>query len=148
VTADGQAAASTIGRQIEVFAASTNGEINAAFESMMQKRTDALLIGTNVFFATRRVQFATLAARHKLPAMYFGRDFVEAGGLMSYGPNIDFLYRLNGIYVGRILKGEKPAELPVMQPTKLEFVINLQTARTLGIEVPPALLAIADEVIE
>jgi len=147
-TADAQAAAATIGRQIEVFTASTDREIDAAFESMVQKRADALLIGTNTFFTTRRVQFATLAARHTLPAIYFGRAFVEAGGLMSYGANNDFLYRLGGIYVGRILKGERPADLPVMQPTKFELVINLQAARLLGVEVSPTLRALADEVIE
>jgi putative ABC transport system substrate-binding protein len=148
VAALAQAAASTIGRQIEVFTASTNGEIDAAFESIVQKRADALLIGTNAFFISRRVQFATLAARHTLPAIYFGREFVEAGGLMSYGAGNDFLIRLGGIYVGRILKGEKPADLPVMQPTKFELVINLQAARLLGLTIPPSLLALADEVIE
>jgi putative tryptophan/tyrosine transport system substrate-binding protein len=148
VTANAQAAASAIGLQIEVFAASTNGEIDAAFASMVQKRVEALLIGTNVFFNTRRVQFATLAARHTLPAIYTGREFVEAGGLMSYGPSNVDLSRLGGIYVGRILKGENPADLPIMQPTKFELIINLQAARLLGVEVPPTLLALADEVIE
>jgi putative ABC transport system substrate-binding protein len=148
VTADAQAAASSMGLQIELFTASTNREIDVAFESMAQKRADALLIGTNIFFSTRRVQFATLAARHTLPAIYFGREFVEAGGLMSYGASNDFLYRLSGIYVGRILKGEKPADLPVMQPTKFELVINLQAAKLLGVEVSPMLRALADEVIE
>jgi putative ABC transport system substrate-binding protein len=147
VTADAQAA-STIGRQVEVFTASTNGEINTAFDSMVQKRADALLIGTNLFFVTRRVQLATLAARHALPAIYFQREFVEVGGLMSYGPSNADLQRLGGIYVGRILKGEKPAELPVLQPTKFEFVINLETAKAIGLTVPPSLLARADEVIE
>jgi putative ABC transport system substrate-binding protein len=147
VAALAQAAASTVGRQIEVFTASTNGEIDAAFESMVEKRADALLIGTNAFFTTRRVQLATLAARHVLPAIY-GREFVEAGGLMSYGARSDFLHRLGGIYVGRILNGEKPADLPVMQPTKFELVINLQAARLLGLTIPPGILAIADEVIE
>jgi putative ABC transport system substrate-binding protein len=148
VTAQAQATASTIGRQIEIFTASTSGEIDAAFASMVQKRADALLIGTNVFFNTRRVQFATLAARHALPAIHFAREFVEAGGLMSYGASTADMHRQAGIYVGRILKGEKAADLPVMQPTKFEFVINLQTARALGIGVPPTLLATADEVIE
>jgi putative tryptophan/tyrosine transport system substrate-binding protein len=148
VTAHAQATASTIGRQIEVFAASTNGEIDAAFAGMVQKRSDALLIGTNVFFTNRRVQLATLAARHALPTINFTREFVEAGGLMSYGASNADMNRQGGIYVGRILKGEKPADLPVMQPTRFELVINLQTARALGIEVPPTLLAAADEVIE
>ena len=147
VTADAQAA-STIGRQVEVFTASTNSEITTAFDSMVQKRADALLIGTNLFFVTRRVQLATLAARHALPAIYFQREFVEVGGLMSYGPSNADLQRLGGIYVGRILKGEKPAELPVLQPTKFELVINLETARAIGLTVPPSLVATADEVIE
>ena len=148
VTANAQAAASTIGLQIEVFTASTSGEIDAAFASMVQKRADALLTGTNVFFTTRRVQFATLAARHTLPAIYTAREYVEAGGLMSYGANSADLTRLGGIYVARVLNGERPGDLPVVQSTKFEFVINLQTARLLGIEVPETLLAIADEVIE
>jgi putative ABC transport system substrate-binding protein len=148
VAALARAAASTIGQQIEVFTASTNGEIDAAFESMVQKRASALLLGTNAFFITRRVQFATLAARHALPTIYFGREFVEAGGLMSYGASSAVITRLGGIYVGRILKGERPADLPVMQPTKFELVINLQAAKLLGLSVPPGILAIADEVIE
>jgi ABC-type uncharacterized transport system substrate-binding protein len=147
VTAYAQAA-STINRQIEVFTASTSGEIDAAFARLVQKRADALLIATNAFFSNRRGQLATLAARHALPTIYFGRPFVEVGGLMSYGSNTADLTRQAGIYVGRILKGEKPADLPVMQPIRFEFVINLVTARALGIEVPPTLLAIADEVIE
>jgi putative tryptophan/tyrosine transport system substrate-binding protein len=148
VTAYAQATASTIGQKIEVFTASTNGEIDAAFASMVQKRAEALLIGTNVLFNNRRGQLATLATRHALPAIHFAREFTEAGGLMSYGSGNADLARQGGIYVGRILKGEKPADLPIMQPTKFEFIINLQTARTLGIEVPPILLARADEVIE
>jgi putative ABC transport system substrate-binding protein len=107
---------------------------------MTRKQADALLVGTNVFFATRRVQFATLTARHTLPAIYFEREFVEAGGLMSYGASRDFLCRLSGIYVGRILKGEKPADLPVMQPIKFELVINLQAAKLLGVDVSPTRL--------
>src|SRR5205085_9889632 len=125
VTAHAQAAASTIGRQIEVFTASTSGEIDAAFASMVQKRADALLIGTNAFFTSRRAQFATLAARHGLPAVHTVREFAESGGLMSYGANIAAMNRQAGIYVGRVLKGENPADLPVMQPTKFEFIINL-----------------------
>jgi putative ABC transport system substrate-binding protein len=148
ITAGAQAAASTIRRQIEVFTASTNGEIDEAFGSMVQKRADALLLGTNAFFVTRRVQFATLAARHALPAIYYVREFVEAGGLMSYGASNVVTSRLAGIYVGRILNGEKPADLPILQPTKFELVINLQAAKLLSLTVPPTLLAIADEVIE
>ena len=147
VTADAQAA-STIGRQVEVFTASTNSEINTAFDSMVQKRADALLIGTNLFFITRRVQLATLAARHVLPAIYFQREFVEVGGLMSYGPSNADLQRLGGVYVGRILRGENPADLPVLQPSKFELLINLKTAKALGLEVSQDMLSIADEVIE
>jgi putative tryptophan/tyrosine transport system substrate-binding protein len=148
VIAEVQTAASTIGLQIEVFTASTNGEIDGAFDSMVQKRAEALLVGANAFFINRRVQFATLSARHALPAIYYDRAFADAGGLMSYGTSNFVLTRLGGIYVGRILKGEKPSDLPVIGPTKFELVINLQAARLLGIKVPPTLLAIADEVIE
>jgi putative ABC transport system substrate-binding protein len=143
VIPDGQAAASTNGGKIEVFSASTNSEIDAAFASLVQKRADALLIAPSPLFIGRRAQLVVLAARHALPAIHFAREFVEAGGLMSYGPSISDTFRQAGIYVGRILKGEKPADLPVMQPTKFELVINLTT-----IEVPPMLLARADEVIE
>jgi ABC-type uncharacterized transport system substrate-binding protein len=143
-----QAAAAAIGRQIEFFNASTNREIDAAFASVVQKRIDALLVPPVQLFIDRRVQIVTLAVLHRLPAMYAARELVEVGGLMSYGPEQSDQYRLAGIYAGRILKGEKPSDLPVMQPTKFEFVINLQTARLLGIDVPPTLLALADEVIE
>jgi putative ABC transport system substrate-binding protein len=143
-----QAAASSIGREIEVLYAGTNREIDTAFASLMQKRGDALSVNSNPLFTNRRVQVTTLAAHHRVPAMYYARDFVEVGGLMSYGPNFADLNREVGIYTGRILKGEKPADLPVMQAAKFEFVINLQTARTLGLAIPPGLLAIADEVIE
>jgi putative ABC transport system substrate-binding protein len=148
VTAYAQETASAIVRQIEVFAARTSDEIDAAFESMAQKRVEALLIGTNAFFTGRRLQLATLAVRHALPAIHFTREFVEVGGLMSYGASITDMNRQGGIYVGRILKGEKPADLPVLRPTKFELVINLSTARALGLTVPPSLLSIADEVIE
>jgi putative tryptophan/tyrosine transport system substrate-binding protein len=143
-----QTAASAIGRQIEILTASTNGEIDRAFATLLNKRADALLVSTDALFVTRRVQLITLAARHAVPAMYFRREFAEAGGLMSYGSNLADQFRQNGIYAGRILKGEKPAEMPVQLPTKFEFVINLQTARALGIEIPTPLLARADEVIE
>jgi putative ABC transport system substrate-binding protein len=144
-----QTAAAALGRQIEVLTAGTNAEIDTAFASLVQKRVGALLIAPQALFANRVVQIATLAARHAVPAISFHRSFADAGGLMTYGvKSYDDLARQGGIYVGRILKGEKPGDLPVMQPTKFEFVINLQTARTLGIEVPPTLLALADEVIE
>jgi putative ABC transport system substrate-binding protein len=145
---EAQAAASAIGRQIEVVTASTNGEIDRAFATLMNKRSDALLVSTDALFVTRRVQLVTLAARHAVPAMYFRREFAEVGGLMSYGSNLADQFRQNGIYAGRILKGEKPAEMPVQLPTKFEFVINLQTAKTLGLDISPTLLARADEVIE
>jgi putative ABC transport system substrate-binding protein len=145
---DAQAAASTIGRQVEILYAGTNPEIDTAFASLVQKRADALLVSSEGFFTNRRVQLVTLAARHAVPAIYHVREFAEAGGLMSYGPSQTDQWRQIGIYAGRILKGEKPADLPVMRPTKFEFIINLQTARLLGITVPPTLLAIADEVIE
>jgi putative tryptophan/tyrosine transport system substrate-binding protein len=145
---DLQAAAATIGRQIEVFYAGTNRDIDTAFASLVQKRSDALWVAPNTLFINRRVQIVTLAARHAVPAAYPDRQITEVGGLMSYGSSQADIHRQVGIYTGRILKGEKPADLPVMQPTRFEFVINLQTARTLGIEVPPTLLALADEVIE
>jgi putative ABC transport system substrate-binding protein len=141
-------AASAIGRQIEVVTASTNGDIDRSFSTLVNKRADALMVSTDALFVTRRVQLVTLAARHAVPAMYFRREFAEAGGLMSYGSNLADQFRQNGIYAGRILKGEKPAEMPVQLPTKFEFVVNLQTAKLIGLEVPPPLLARADEVIE
>ena len=148
VIRDAQAAAAAIGRQIEVLTASTNREIDGAFAIFTQKQVDACLISPDVFFSSRRVQIVMLAAHYKMPAIYYLRDFPEAGGLMSYGINLVDRERLVGTYVGRILKGEKPADLPVQQSTKFEFVINLQTAKLLGLNVPPTLLALADEVIE
>jgi putative tryptophan/tyrosine transport system substrate-binding protein len=142
------AAALAIGRSIEVVRASTNHEIDTAFASLVQKRIDALWVSTGALFASRRAQLVTLAAYHRLPAIYPARVYAELGGLMSYGTDIVDSVRQVGVYTGRILKGEKPSDLPVMQPTKFQFVINLQTARLLGIEVPPGLLAITDEVIE
>ena len=143
-----RAAASTVGRQIEVFFASTNREVETAFASLAQNRADALLVLPSQFFVNRRVQLATLAAHYRVPASYASRENVEAGGLMSYGASITDRGRQVGIYTGRVLKGEKPADLPVMQSTRFEFVINLQTARLLGLDIPPTLLAIADEIIE
>jgi putative ABC transport system substrate-binding protein len=145
---DVQEAARVIGLQIHVLNASTIREIDAAFAALQRERPDALLIAGDGFFASRRVQFVTLAARDRIPVAYWDRDIVAAGGLMSYGTNLADTYRQVGIYVGSILKGAKPADLPVVQSSRFEFVINLGTARALGIEVPPGLLAIADEVIE
>jgi putative ABC transport system substrate-binding protein len=143
-----QEAAPTIGLQIRILNAATIGEIDAAFAALARERSDALLVAPGAFFASRSVQFAALAARNRIPAAYGSRDNVAAGGLMSYGPVVGDSYRQIGVYTGRILKGAKPADLPVVQSTKFEFVINLQTARALGIEVPSGLLSIADEVIE
>jgi ABC-type uncharacterized transport system substrate-binding protein len=143
-----QEAAPTIGLQIQILNAGTTGEIDAAFAAFARERPDALFVASDGFFTSRGVQFATLAARDRIPAAYGARELVAAGGLMSYGTDVADMYRQVGAYAGSILKGAKPADLPVLQSTKFEFVINLQTARALGIEVPPALLAIADEVIE
>jgi ABC-type uncharacterized transport system substrate-binding protein len=144
---DVAAAARAIGLQIEVLRASTSGEINAAFAAVARERPDALFVGQDPLFNSRRVQLALLAA-HALPAAYAQREFVEAGGLMSYGPNQADTYRQLGTYVGRILKGAKPADLPVVQSSKFELVINAETARMLGLTLPASLLAVADEVIE
>ena len=143
-----EAAAATIGRPIEIVTAGTNREIDTAFATIIQRRVDALVVFPVPFFVDRHVQLTALTLRHAVPTIFPDRIFVEAGGLMSYAPNTLELYRQAGLYAGRILKGEKPSDLPVMQPTRFEFVINQQTARTIGIDVPPALLAQADEVIE
>jgi putative ABC transport system substrate-binding protein len=143
-----RAAASNIGRQIEVVTASTNSDIDAAFVTFVKNRTDAFLNSPEALFVARRVQILTLAARHALPAIYHRREFAVAGGLMSYGSNIADQFRQTGNYAGRILKGEKPADMPVQLPTKFDFVINLQTAKTLGLEIPAYMIARADEVIE
>jgi putative tryptophan/tyrosine transport system substrate-binding protein len=141
-------AASAIGRQVEVVTASTNNDIDTAFATLVKKRADALLISPEALFVTRRVQLIMLAARHSLPAVYHRRELAEAGGLMSYGSDLTDQFRQTGVYAGRILKGEKPAEMPVQQPTKFELVINLKTARALGLTIPETLLATADEVIQ
>jgi len=145
---DLEVAARTIGLHIRVLNASTNGEIDAAFATIVRERADALFVVADSFFASRRMQLAILSARHAVPTTYGQREYPEAGGLMSYGTSLADSRRQVGVYTGRILKGEKPFDLPVMQLVKFEFVINLQTARTLGVEVPPGLLAITDEVIE
>jgi putative ABC transport system substrate-binding protein len=143
-----QEAAHHIGLQIQVLNASTSREIDAAFATLASERLDALFVAPDSFFTGRRAQFVTLAARDRIPVAYGAREIVLAGGLVSYGTDFADTLRQVGAYTGRILKGVKPADLPVVQSTKFEFVINLQTARALGIEVPPGLLAIADEVIE
>jgi putative ABC transport system substrate-binding protein len=148
VITDVQAAASAMGQQVEILTATTKREIAPAFSDVLQKRADALLISADPLFATRPVQLAILAARHAMPTIYALREFAEAGGLMSYGSNFTDLFRQAGTFAGRVLKGEKPADLPILQATKFELLINLQTAEALGIDVPPTLLAIADEVIE
>jgi putative ABC transport system substrate-binding protein len=145
---DVELAARARGLQISVFRASTSQEINSAFETFARERADALFVASGPFFTTRRIQLAQLAAFHRLPATYSIRQNAEAGGLMSYGASLIDAYRQVGAYAGRMLKGAKPADLPVVQATKLELVINAETARMLGLTVPPSLLATADEVIE
>jgi putative ABC transport system substrate-binding protein len=145
---DVDAAARTLGLQIQVLNATTSGEINAAFVTLVRERQDALFVGTDPFFASRRVQMVHLATHHKVPATYPGRQWPEIGGLMSYGGDLPAALRQMGIYTGRILKGAKPAELPVAQADKFELVINTETAKLLGLTVPPTLLARADGVIE
>jgi putative tryptophan/tyrosine transport system substrate-binding protein len=143
-----QKAAESLSRQLPIVKAGNEREIDAAFAAMAQQRTEALLVAADAFYFWQRNQLVALAARHGIPAIYYLREFALAGGLMTYGNNLPDAYRLVGIYVGRILKGEKPADLPVQQSTKFEFVINLQTAKALGLEVPNSLQLLADEVIE
>ena len=145
---DVAAAARVMGLQIQVLNASTSREIDAAFATFVRERPDAVFVGLDVFFISRRAQLVNLASRHALPATYHLREFAEAGGLMSYGTNIVDTFRQIGVYAGRILKGAKPADLPVVQSTKFELVINAWTARMLGVTVPDKLLVAADEVIE
>jgi putative ABC transport system substrate-binding protein len=145
---DVQEAAPTIGLQIQILNASTIGEIDAAFATLARERPDALFVASDTFFDSRAVQFATLTARDRIPAAYGNRELVAAGGLMSYGTDFAGMFHQVGVYTGKILKGAKPADLAVTQATKFDFVINLQTARALDIEVPPGVLSIADEVIE
>jgi len=145
---DLQGGARSLGLQAEVLYAGTDREIDAAFATLVQKRADALLIAPDALFTSRRAELAALSLRHAVPATHVIREFAEAGGLMSYGPNLANAYQQTGIYTGRVLKGEKPADLPVQQPIKFELVINLKTAKALGLNVPDKLLALADEVIE
>jgi putative ABC transport system substrate-binding protein len=141
-------AARTLGLQIQIFNATTSLEIDAAFAALVPGRPDALFVAPDGFFTSRRVQLAALAARHALPATYSVRDYVEVGGLMSYGASLTDAYRQLGVFTGRILKGAKPTDLPVVQSTKFELVVNAHIARMLGLTIPPSLLATADEVIE
>jgi putative ABC transport system substrate-binding protein len=145
---DMEAAARAMNLKSQIFNAGTSSEINVAFEAFSRERPDALVVGPGPFFLSRRVHIAHLATRHAIPATFANREYTDAGGLMSYGPNVADVYRQIGVYAGRILKGEKPADMPVVQSSKFELVINAATARTLGIIVPASLLVQADEVIE
>jgi putative ABC transport system substrate-binding protein len=147
-TNDVQGAARAIGKPLQLLNAGTEDEINAAFAALAGQRDLVLVVGADAYFTSRRDQIVTLAARALIPAIYANRDIAEGGGLMSYGPDLTEQYRQAGVYAGRILKGEKPATMPVLQPTKFEFVINLKAAKALGLTIPSGIMAIADEVIE
>jgi putative ABC transport system substrate-binding protein len=147
-TKDVQGAAQVLGLQTHILNANTEAEIDAAFAAMPELRIEALLVGTGEFFRRQSKHLAVLAARQGVPAIYQYREFAAAGGLISYGTSLPDAYRLTGVYAGRVLKGERPADLPVIRPTKFELVINLKTAKTLGLTIPPGVLAIADEVID
>jgi putative tryptophan/tyrosine transport system substrate-binding protein len=148
IVRDAEAAARSMGLQIRVLDANTNGEIDAAFTTFAREHLDALFVGSSPLFNTRRIQLVHLASYHRVPATYSGRLYAEAGGFMSYGASVTDALRQVGVYTGRMLSGTKPADLPVMQSTKLELVINHQSARMLGLSVPDKLLVAADEVIE
>jgi putative ABC transport system substrate-binding protein len=141
-------AADVVGLKVQILNAGTDREIDAAFASLVQARTGALLVGGDAFFVSRIEQLVALAARHAIPTMYTYREFAVAGGLISYGISLIENYRQVGLYTGRILKGEKPADLPIMQATKIELTINLKTAKALDLTIPPGVLAVADEVVE
>jgi putative ABC transport system substrate-binding protein len=143
-----QEAARTLGLQLNVVHASTEPDLDKVFATLNQLRAGALVIGTDTFFDGQSERLATLAVQHAMPTIYQTREFAAAGGLMSYGGSLTDAYRKAGVYIGRVLKGERPADLPVMQSTKVELIINLKTAKALGLDIPPALLATADEVIE
>jgi putative ABC transport system substrate-binding protein len=148
VERDAQPAARDMGVQIQILRASTSGEIDTAFAALTREPPDALFVSNDGFLNSRRVQLVQQAAHHRLPAIYTGREYAEVGGLMSYGANITDAFHQAGVYAGRILKGAKPSDLPVVQASKFELVINNQTARILGLQIPDKLLALADEVIE
>jgi putative tryptophan/tyrosine transport system substrate-binding protein len=145
---DALASGRALGKQVHIVTASSEGEFDTAFRDLVKQRAGALMVAPDPFFFSRREHLVTVAAQYAVPTIYFSREFPEAGGLMSYGTSIADVYQQVGIYAGRILKGEKPADLPVVQPTKFELVINAKTAKALGLSIPDKLIALADEVIE